>query len=210
MNRSGVFLLVALVSLSGCGTYTPDIVEAWAQPGEEQRVVNAIVQRVRCEIREAVNIVLDADIQDARDTNSPRQLEWLENWGAQATLTLTMDEKTNINPGAVFNTPIIGAKTLFPGGLSVPATQSYSLGLGGKFGSTATRIDKISWFYPVSELRNQHPANYSCEPLIDPVAISSSIAILKSRSGLTMPSDRAGSRGLNFRRSAARIPTIKM
>jgi hypothetical protein len=152
------------ISLSGCGTYTPDIVEAWAQPGEEQRVVNAIVQRVRCEIREAVNGVLDADIEDARDTHTPRQLEWLESWGAQATLTLTVEEKTNIGPGAVFNTPMLGAKTWFPGGITVPATQSYSLGLGGKLGSTATRIDKISWFYPISEFRNQHPANPSCEP----------------------------------------------
>ncbi|WP_457798716.1 hypothetical protein [Methylocystis sp. S23] len=143
-----------LGALSACGTYTPDIMEAWGQKGDEQIIVNSIAQRIRCEISEAVNTVLDDDLRDARQfKGQTRLLEWLEKWGAQVTLTLSIDEKTNVNPGVVFNTPMIGAKTWFPAGISVPASQFYTLGLGGKFNSTASRIDKINWFYTVAELR---------------------------------------------------------
>ncbi len=33
--------------------------EVWGQLGDEQKIVNAIVRRIHCEIREAVNLVLD-------------------------------------------------------------------------------------------------------------------------------------------------------
>lgn len=183
--------IFAFDALSGCGAYTPDIVEAWAQPGEEQRVVNAIVQRVRCEIREAVNFVLDRDEQVAKDRNEPRQLEWLESWGAQATLTLTIEEKSNLSPGAVFNTPIIPAKTWFPAGITTSANQSYSLGLGGKLASTATRIDKISWFYPISEFRNVRPAIANCAPTDRPdsyIIVDSDLKIAEWLSDAVGPS----------------------
>jgi hypothetical protein len=152
-----------LGALSACGTYTPDIVEFWGDKYDEGRIVNAIVRRVRCEIREAVQSVIRLDKEAAVNENQGfRYAKWFESWGAQVTLTLTIDEKTSLNPGAVFNTPMMPTKTWFPWGISVPGTQSYSLGLGGKFSSNATRIDKINSFYTVADLLLENPENRSC------------------------------------------------
>lgn len=157
-----VLAAVMSIWMSGCGTYTPNIREVWGQEGDEQRIVKAIVHRIHCEIREAVTWVIENDIRDAQEFNQPRQLRWFETWGAQATLTLTIDEKTKLSPGIIFNTPMIGAETLFPGGLTVPAPQSYALGLGGTFATNANRIDKINWFYSIADLRLVSPQNRSC------------------------------------------------
>lgn len=161
-NLKAALAFVALIGMSGCGTYTPNIREVWGQEGDEQRIVKAIVRRIHCEIREAVTSVIEDDIRDAQEFNQSRKLKWFETWGAQATLTLSIDEKSNLNPGVIFNTPIIGAETWFPGGSSLPASQAYTLGLGGSFATTANRIDKLNWFYTVADLRQVRPQNRSC------------------------------------------------
>jgi len=47
----------------------------------------------------------------------PRRLDWLEKWGTQAMLTLTVDEKSTLSPGVPLNTVLPNATTPFRKGL---------------------------------------------------------------------------------------------
>jgi hypothetical protein len=99
-------------------------------------------------------LALDPNVIKALKNNGlkpTRRLVWLDAWGAQITLTLTIDEKSSLNPGVVFNTPMIGSTTYFPNNtlktpFSVATPQSYNLGLGGQFSADATRKETLSLY----------------------------------------------------------------
>src|SRR5690349_3029457 len=91
-------LLVA--ALCGCGLRVPDIQEFGGRV-EGQRLVQAILINITCELRDAMN--------DLRTTLP--QGTFLDSWGVQTTLTLTLDEKGTIAPGVSWS-PVSPADAL--------------------------------------------------------------------------------------------------
>jgi hypothetical protein len=177
MNYSAQFkmisMLVALGMLAGCGTYVPELQEFYEAPDAPRELVSAIVEQVQCEVQKAVLSVILEDMENAvapeivavekaTGKKPGRSLEWLDNWGVQATLTLTIDEKSSLNPGVAFNTPMIGSTTYFPGNtpktpFTVASSQAYNLGLGGQFSTDATRKDILSFFVDPNKSRGLTP-----------------------------------------------------
>jgi hypothetical protein len=158
-------MVVGIGLLNGCGTYVPEIQDFY-EPFDALDLVNAIVRHVECEVQTSVQeIILDDMRTAAQQEPQGRRLSWLDTWGAQIVLTLTIEEKSSFNPGLSLNTPIHNGITNFVGETlpgSYPASltsyvagntfsalttsQSYVLGFGGNFSSDATRTETLSFF----------------------------------------------------------------
>lgn len=138
MRASGIVSLVIGLSLSGCGTYVPNIQEFPGDTVDGQLFVQKIVQNINCEITEAVRYVIEQDKKLPR-----RTAPWFDNWGIQTTLTLTMDEKGSVNPVVNWLPPS-------------PASSLFNLAGAGTVSSTANRIDKLNSYNSVQQfLQNQ-------------------------------------------------------
>ena len=77
-------MIITVVSLLGCGTVVPNIQEI-GDDAQGELLLKAIVGSIHCEIRNAINIVIDNDIKDSKD-NGIRYAAFLDNWGAQIAL----------------------------------------------------------------------------------------------------------------------------
>jgi hypothetical protein len=117
------------LALAGCGTYVPGIQEIPGDSVAGQQLVTAIVNNVKCEVQDAID--------DLYRLNSR---PFLDGWGVQIALNLTMVEKGALNPAGVY-APVSPISTVF------------TLGVGGELSSEATRTEKLSSYYTVSELR---------------------------------------------------------
>lgn len=134
----GLWLTMTAV-LDGCGTYVPNIPEFNGDPVSEQQLVQKIIQAVTCEVRDAVNDFY---------ARQQRQHLFIDNWGAQLTLTLTVEERSEFNPTAIW-TPN-GTLSLF-GAADISAD--------------ATRIDTINSFHTVREIRMFQPCSPEERPI---------------------------------------------
>lgn len=119
----------AVIGLSACGTYVPNIQEFPGDSTSGNQLVTAILTNIKCELRDAL-----ADFY-----KTARGRTFLDSWGIQTNLTLTVSEKGEIAPNA----------TLTPN----PASAVFSLGLGLNGSSEATRVNKIMSFNTVAELK---------------------------------------------------------
>jgi hypothetical protein len=142
-------LLVSFV-VSGCGLIVPELQEFPATPPDGQLLVQAIVTSVHCEVADAVKAFIDQDIQNAA-VNGTRSGAWLDHWGAQMALTLTVEEKSTLNPTAVW-TPIS------------PPTSIFALSGTGTLSSDATRIDKLNFYYTIPQLYKRAPCTAGVQP----------------------------------------------
>ena len=138
IRRIGVSLAVC-AALVGCGTYVPNISEFPSNSVDESQLVQKIVQAVTCELQDAVNHFYE---------KQQRKHLFIDTWGAQLTLTLTVQESTTINPTAMW----------------IPNTI-FSLFGGVNVSSDATRTDIINSFHTIQELL----ALKSCAPAERPV-----------------------------------------
>jgi hypothetical protein len=123
--RIALFLVMTGV-LGACGTYVPNIPEGVPDHVTEQQLVQKLLQGVTCELRDAVN-----DFYQKQQ----RAHLFLDSWGAQLTLTLTVEEKGELNPTAMW----------MPG--------MFSLFFGVDLSSDATRIETINSFRTIQEIR---------------------------------------------------------
>jgi len=137
-TRTALGLAIS-VALGGCGLYVPNIVEFPGDSVSEQQLVQKIIQAVTCELRDAVNNFYD---------KQQRQHLFIDAWGAQLTLTLTVEEKSELNPTALW-TP----NTIF------------SLFGAADVSADATRTDTINSFHTIREIR----VLQSCSPEERPV-----------------------------------------
>jgi hypothetical protein len=151
--------LSASCLLGGCGLYVPEIQEFPATPPQGQLLVQAIVTSVHCEVANAVKFVIDQDRRGAA-VNGRRSAAWLDKWGAQIALTLTVEEKSTLNPTAVW-TPLS------------PPSAIFTLGGSATLSTDATRIDKLNFYYTVSELYKRAP----CTTGVQPAAPTTSLLI---------------------------------
>ncbi|WP_054141832.1 hypothetical protein [Bosea sp. AAP35] len=135
-------LSIGLVSLSvsGCGTFVPNLQEFPGSPADGQLLVNAIVETVRCEVQDAVkSIILQDKALVASRVNPVRSAPWFDDWGVQAGLVLTVEERTALNPAALYN----------PTGLQSPPV---TFAFGAVAAATATRVTTLNFYYTVKEL----------------------------------------------------------
>ncbi|RUW51084.1 hypothetical protein EOA32_17210 [Mesorhizobium sp. M1A.F.Ca.ET.072.01.1.1] len=138
--------VVACTSLASCGTQVPRIEEMPYGQGEEQLLIQAIIQSVHCDLSNAVKEFIKADSE-----HPPRAAAWFENWGIQMALTLTIEEKTTINPGLKWKVP-------------TPLVSALTLGASATGTATATRMDKSNYFYTVKELRTMDYCESGIQP----------------------------------------------
>src|SRR6266481_4137257 len=110
--------VIVLGFLGGCGLYVPALSEIY-DGQDTQIMVNAVVEHVQCEVQTSVQFLLLDDIDAAAAASAAglhqgRSVDWLNKWGAQAILTITVDEKGSLNPGVTFTPPMEPAITKFP------------------------------------------------------------------------------------------------
>lgn len=206
--------------LTGCGLVTPDIAEPWDRdipPGtlaEDQKLKWPATAQIEFEIRKRIYCDLKEAVQEANTItpsvgNKYRQL--LPNdWGAQLSISLAVEELTNLNPGVALRTPIhngivnfvgqyLGPSSIAGAGLltGAPAAQtygpltvgqSYQLGLGGKLSSTATRTDSFNPYWSIEYLMKPITAQSDCrrDPFVEKGVIpaSSSPFLIQSDLGI--------------------------
>lgn len=117
------------LALGGCGMYVPEIQEFPGDRADGQILVNAIIRNVKCEVRDALD-----------DLYRIQRRTFLDTWGVQVVLNLTMVETGALNPTVSWMPPS-------------PADAVFTLAAGGTLSSQATRTDKLSLYYTVAELR---------------------------------------------------------
>jgi hypothetical protein len=145
-------------TLTGCGTYVPQMQEAWE--GSRTPVLTAggdlefkIREKIYCDIVQAVHY---------NDSLLPAR------WGVQTTVDLQVDETGALNPGVSFIEPLSDS-------------QSRSLGLGGTLSSQGTREDKFSNYWSLDKLRKFQGG--TCEE--DRPAFHGSSLLLESQLGIS-------------------------
>ncbi|MGY8635604.1 hypothetical protein RAD15_24315 [Bradyrhizobium sp. 14AA] len=121
---------VPALTLGGCGTYVPQMQEAWETTRTPVLTAGGdleykIREKIYCDIVQAVH---DNDIL------LPSR------WGVQTTVDLQVDETGALNPGVSFIEPL-------------SESQSRSLGLGATLSSQGTREDKFSTYWNLDKLR---------------------------------------------------------
>jgi len=140
--RLGAVLSLVL-GLGGCGTFVPELSD-WPNNTDQgsDLMVQAIVRSIRCELRNAVTTAVDDDIAASKHGQKTYS-NFLENWGAQVLLTLTIVEKSTINP----------TTTLLP---PSPPSSVVTVSGGLSWSAQATRTEKMNFFYSVKELYLPH------------------------------------------------------
>jgi hypothetical protein len=136
-----VALLVSVL-IGGCGLSVPEIQENRARPIDGVLMVQSIIQSVRCQM---IDVFKSIEKEDR--ARKVRVSQFLDNWGVEMTLTLTLDEKSTIAPNLIWMPPS-------------PASAVFTLGAGGGGTADATRTDKMSFYYLIPTLRREH----SCTP----------------------------------------------
>lgn len=128
------------LTLGACGTYVPEIQEFPGKPADGQLLVQAIVTNVACEVQNAVYDVISEDKEDYRNgVVAHRHTRFLDGWGAQMTLTLTVDETSSINPAVSWMPPS-------------PANAIFNLNGAGTLSADATRTEILNSNYTVQDL----------------------------------------------------------
>ncbi len=125
----------SVVMLGGCGLFVPEVRDfpngrSYANNNE---LVQAIVRSIHCELKDAVTNVINAK------SNRYAYGTFLRNWGAEVGLTIQMEEKSTASPTALW-APVS------------PVTSVFTLSGGFTGSSDATRVDKVNYYYKVSEL----------------------------------------------------------
>ena len=123
----GIAAVCAALTVCGCGTSVPGLQGFSGNKVAETQLVQSIVQNVTCEVRDAVN-----HLYQKLGTNHT----FLDNWGAQIALNLTIDEKGELNPTANW----------LPNAI-------FGLGGGIDVSSDATRNDTINTYHTIAQLR---------------------------------------------------------
>lgn len=211
MNFSARSLLIALLAAlqCGCGVAVPEIAEVWDRydPKATEHMEKQIRLAIYCELRDAVTLARsplaeqDRYFYKGKEVTTPEDLPLPDDWGAQVTLTFTVDESTKLSPGVSLKTPVHTATTNFVGeaigvtGLAAAASygplvvpQSYAFGLGGVLSSDANRIDIFDTYYAMKEMAHFDPAQNICAkppaPEVMGPASNSSPFLIESNLGI--------------------------
>jgi hypothetical protein len=153
-SHKGLHLFaIGLISntLVGCGILVPDIKEAWdrdyaGDPASNTPPISGagqiqyeVKKRIYCGLAAAVQVAKRYNTENSTQNNGTVKTSTTyglipDDWGAQVSVTLQVDESSALNPGVAFNTPILPSLYKFPNGVALPASQSAqssSLGFRG-------------------------------------------------------------------------------
>ena len=130
------FIVVTGLAVGGCGTAVPDIQEIYQTNEQGKDLVQAVITNVTCEVQDAVDALYKT-----------RTTSFMDTWGVQINLLLTIEEQTTVAPSVGW----------FPNKIF-----SLNAGVGGT--ADATRIDKINSYYTIKELKDKH----ACIPQLRP------------------------------------------
>lgn len=142
VSRALLFLAM-MMPIAGCGTYVPYMAEIIDVPEGRLEAGGALEKNIKlqvyCELKAAVLAVTTPD--------SPyymaifrKGLYWPalpDDWGVEFTLTLQVEESSSIDPSAIW----------------AASPPTFAVGASATASSTATRIDKFTFFYLVKDLR---------------------------------------------------------
>jgi hypothetical protein len=156
MLKSAGMLAVGLASsglLAGCGLTIPDMQVASSTSHPEEVDENLLVNQIKCEITRGVfnSLVQYKRPSDGNNTFIGNDVSWLLDWGVKVTLTLTVDEKGGIAPGASLTRPFANGTSTF-GSSTVTTPQSFALGLGVQGNAEATRKETVAFTYGLADL----------------------------------------------------------
>jgi hypothetical protein len=146
------------LSLCACGLSVPQIPEVWdrGDPDATQHMEMQIKRAIFCELREAVTEARRRyqyqNYSAGKVVTRPSDQPVPDAWGAQVTLTFTVDEVSKVNPGVSLLSPLPPAS----------AGQTFAFGLGGTASSQATRVDKFQTFYTIGQIANVFSKNNVC------------------------------------------------
>lgn len=172
-------LSILATPISGCGLTVPQLAEPYDRVFDKDATLHMEKQiklSIWCELKDAVRAVRDdednkrAYVRYGTRVNTNVDGPLPDCWGAQMTLTFTVDEKTAFTPGVSFNTPMHDAPVNFVGEVvgadpitsavtygAKAVSQSYAFGLGGELSSNATRVDTYNSYYTIKNLAKQPP-----------------------------------------------------
>jgi hypothetical protein len=144
-----VFFAIAIaLSMGGCGLFVPEMQE-WYEPPEQQKITeNLIINHIKCELHKGVDDAIQKYYGAGK--RSGYTAEWIKSWLATVTLKLTVEEKSSINPGVSWVRPLSDIRT-------------FTLGAGVNGSTDATRIETISFTYPLKQLRSAGRLVNPCE-----------------------------------------------
>ena len=155
--RGFLSALALTLHLGACGTYVPSINEVWEPAEVDDTVVYRIKKSVFCELRQASSKVGNGRIV-VKGQNVPNLPD---DWGAQLTLTLQVDETGAADPSVAYNTVVNGG--------------TFSLPLTSKLSSQATRRDVYYSYHSARSLKypldggdtscSEFNSDYSMRPL---------------------------------------------
>jgi hypothetical protein len=143
-----VAVFAVSVMLAGCGLSVPEMQE-WYDPPETQKITeNRIINHIKCELHKGMDDAITK--YRAAGIRSGYPADWLKNWLATVTLKLTVDEKSGVNPGVSW------VRTLSD-------VRSFTFGAGLNASADATRIETISFTYPLTDFRLAGRIKGPCE-----------------------------------------------
>jgi hypothetical protein len=130
--------LLAAVTLTACGTHVPEIEEFPGRPSQGREMIRQIVHAVKCELATALIKIAGRKYSDPKKRDpGTEQAAFMDGWGAEVALTLTIDEKSIFSPNGIW-TP----------------TKIFGLGSGISATTDANRMQKMNFIYKFDELRN--------------------------------------------------------
>lgn len=130
--------VVVAFLVGGCGLNVPEMQE-WYEPPEQQKITeNRIINHIKCELHKGVDDAIRKYYGAGK--RSGHTAEWIKDWLATVTLKLTVDEKGTANPGLTWVRALSDVRT-------------FTLGAGVNGSADATRIETISFTYPLKDLR---------------------------------------------------------
>jgi hypothetical protein len=152
-----IFIAMFVFPLCGCsfGILTPEIEDFPITQDQEHLLENTLVNNIKCEITLGY---LNA-VQKIGPGPLHNDISWFNDWGATATLKLTVDEKGSLSPGLSVTKPFENVITTFPTGGNVTSPQSFSFGLGVSGSADATRVETISFTYSFKDLWKEYQAH---------------------------------------------------
>ena len=173
-----LFAVISAIPLAGCGLGVAQIPEFWdsADPFATAHLELQIKRAIFCELRKGALEArrLNSNQYTYRNVNvtSANDLPLPDSWGAQVTLTLTVDEKSTLTPNVSLKNPIAPVAVF---GQNV--AQSFATTFGGAASSENVRYDKYSYYYTASDLiKHAGPADICGVPptnLLGPPSSSS-------------------------------------
>jgi hypothetical protein len=176
-------LTLLTLSQAGCGLYVPEVAEVWDQYDLKatEHMEKQIRLAVYCELRAAVRETRAENASryqyyyKGKLVTSPEDQPLPDDWGAEVTLTFTVDESTKLAPGVSFKTPMHDANVHFKGEsitsdpilstltfAPIKVAQNYAFGLGGVLSSDANRIDIFDTYYSMWELGTYNTVEHVC------------------------------------------------